>query len=98
MERQRILDEFCAKYSYHRYAIRLLNGPPPGPRPMPRRALGAPRGVRRLDGRTKAGHPAEAPHPFPVKTNRWETQAPGFTDVDPSRTPATRPAWNSVTP
>src|SRR5262245_48778857 len=32
-EKQRILDEFCANCGYHRkYAIRLLNGPPPGPR------------------------------------------------------------------
>src|SRR5271167_3026811 len=38
LERQRILDEFCANCGYHRkYAIRLLNGPPPGPRPVPRR-------------------------------------------------------------
>jgi hypothetical protein len=30
LERQRILDEFCANCGYHRkYAIRLLNGPPP---------------------------------------------------------------------
>ena len=30
LERQRILDEFCANCSYHRkHAIRLLNGPPP---------------------------------------------------------------------
>lgn len=33
MERQRILDEFCLTTRYNRkYAIRLLNGPPPGPR------------------------------------------------------------------
>jgi hypothetical protein len=34
----RILDEFCQVCGYHRkYAIRLLNGPPPGPRPLRRR-------------------------------------------------------------
>ncbi len=36
-DKQRILDEFCASTGYHRkYALRLLNGPPPG-RPRPRR-------------------------------------------------------------
>ena len=30
VEKQRILDEFCATCDYHRkYAVRLLNGPPP---------------------------------------------------------------------
>jgi hypothetical protein len=34
----RILDEFCQVAGYHRkYALRLLNGAPPGPRPRPRR-------------------------------------------------------------
>ena len=39
-EKRRILDEFCKVTRYHRmYAIRLLNGPPPGrPRPPRRRA------------------------------------------------------------
>ena len=42
-ERRRILDEFCANCAYHRkYAIRLLNGPPPGSRPLRARR---PRGV-----------------------------------------------------
>jgi hypothetical protein len=42
-EKGRILDEFCANCGYHRkYAIRLLNGPPPGPRPLRARR---PRGV-----------------------------------------------------
>ncbi len=38
-EKGRILDEFCASTEYHRkYALRLLNGPPPGPaRPRRRR-------------------------------------------------------------
>jgi hypothetical protein len=37
-EKQRILDEFCRVTTYHRkYAIRLLNGPPPGPARAPRR-------------------------------------------------------------
>ena len=37
LEKQRILDEFCANCGYNRkYAIRLLNGPPPGAKP-PRR-------------------------------------------------------------
>ncbi|MGH3858807.1 ISNCY family transposase [Actinokineospora sp.] len=36
-----ILDEFCEVCSYNRkYAIRLLNGPPPGARPRPRRTRG----------------------------------------------------------
>ncbi len=37
LQKRRILDEFCANCGYHRkYAIRLLNGPPPGPRPVRR--------------------------------------------------------------
>ena len=37
-ERQRILDEFCATCAYNRkYAIRLLNGPPPSAKPVRRR-------------------------------------------------------------
>ena len=38
-DKGRILDEFCATTGYHRkYALRLLNGPPPGPeRPRRRR-------------------------------------------------------------
>jgi len=37
-EKQRILDEFCANCSYHRkHAIRLLNGPPPEAKALPRR-------------------------------------------------------------
>lgn len=36
--KQRILDEFCEVTRYHRkYALRLLNGPPPGRRPPQRR-------------------------------------------------------------
>ncbi len=36
--KQVILNEFCQATGYHRkYAIRLLNGPPPGPWPLPRR-------------------------------------------------------------
>ena len=42
-ERRRILDECCANCGYHRkYAIRLLNGSPPGSPPAPARR---PRGV-----------------------------------------------------
>jgi len=38
MEKQRILDEFCANCGYHRkHAIRLLNGAPPSAPPSPRR-------------------------------------------------------------
>jgi len=34
LQKRRILDEFCANCGYPRkYAIRLLNGPPPEPRP-----------------------------------------------------------------
>jgi hypothetical protein len=47
-EKQRILDEFCANCSYHRkHAIRLLNGPPPGRKPVGKR--------RRPRGRTYGG-------------------------------------------
>jgi len=43
LQKRRILDEFCANCGYRRkYAIRLLNGPPPGPRPLQARR---PRGV-----------------------------------------------------
>ncbi len=147
-ERGRILDEFCANCGYHRkYAIRLLNGPPPGPRPVrarwPRRATYGPRlisilkGVweaadypwsvrlqallpewmpwirrrfrltaelerqllrissrsidyrlrphkrqlrRRLYGRTKPGTLLK--HHIPLKTDRWDAQVPGFTEID----------------
>jgi hypothetical protein len=38
-DKHRILDEFCKVTSYHRKsALRLLNGPPPGPKPHRRRA------------------------------------------------------------
>ena len=41
-ERGQILDEFCRVTGYHRkYAVRLLNGPPPERRP-PRRRLRGP--------------------------------------------------------
>jgi hypothetical protein len=149
-EKRRILDEFCANCGYHRkYAIRLLNGPPPEARParVPRRrprqatygvqlisilraiweAADYPwsvrlkallpewmpwirrrfrltpaleqqllqisarsidyrlradkRRVRRgLYGRTKPGTLLK--HHIPVKTDRWQTQVPGFTEVD----------------
>src|SRR5487761_200551 len=37
-EKRRILAEFCANCTYHRkHAIRLLNGPPPAAKPLPRR-------------------------------------------------------------
>jgi hypothetical protein len=40
-EKGRILDEFCRVCHYHRkYAIRLLNGPPPPARPRPHRTRG----------------------------------------------------------
>jgi hypothetical protein len=148
MEKQRILDEFCANCGYHRkYAIRLLNGPLPGPRPVgrrcPRRATYGSRLIsilravweaadypwsvrlkallvewmpwirprfrltpereeqllhisarsidyrlqadkrrvrRRLYGRTKPGTLLK--HHIPIKTDRWETEAPGFTEID----------------
>jgi hypothetical protein len=149
-EKRRILDEFCANCGYHRkYAIRLLNGPPPEARPArvprrhPRRPTYGPRLIsilraiweaadypwsvrlkallpqwlpwirrhfrltlaleqqllhistrsidyrlradkrrvrRHLYGRTKPGTLLK--HHIPVKTDRWETQAPGFTEVD----------------
>lgn len=147
-EKQVILSEFCANTGYHRkYAIRLLNGPPPekqrarrqrrralaysqetlgiltavwesagypwsvrlkallpmwmpwirkrfrvrpeickqllqiSARQMDRR-LAAQKGQRRrrLYGRTKPGYLLK--HHIPVKTDRWDVQTPGFTEVD----------------
>src|SRR6266849_59591 len=148
LQKRRILDEFCANCGYHRkYAIRLLNGPPPGLRPLRARH---PRGVtygsrlisllkavweaadypwsvrlkallpewmpwirhrfhlspelerqllrisprsidyrlraykrqlrRRLYGRTKPGTLLK--HHIPLKTDRWDVQQPGFTEID----------------
>ncbi len=147
-EKQRILDEFCANCAYHRkYAIRLLNGPPPGPRPVRtrrhRRVTYGPRLIsilqavwraadypwsvrlkallpewmpwirgrfrltpelegqllrisarsmdyrlrphkrqqrRRLYGRTKPGSLLK--HHIPLKTDRWDVERPGFTEID----------------
>jgi len=146
-EKQSILSEFCANAGYHRkYAIRLLNGPPPeqsGRAPRRRgssygretleilsavwEAAGYPWSVRlkallpawlpwigkhfrmrpevekqllkisarqmdrrlkaqktqrrrRIYGRTKPGYLLK--HQIPVKTDRWDVQSPGFTEVD----------------
>ena len=147
-EKQRILDEFCAICDYNRkYAIRVLNGPPPAERRTKKRRR---RGVtcgsrvisilravweaadypwsvrlkallpewmpwirrrfrlgprveeqllqisarsidqrlraykrkrrRRLYGRTKPGTLLK--HPIPLKTERWDVQVPGFTEMD----------------
>jgi hypothetical protein len=147
-EKRRILDEFCANCGYHRkYAIRLLNGPLPGRRPVRRRRR---RGVtygprvisilkavweaadypwsvrlkallpewrpwigrrfrltpaleeqllrisarsidhrlgpekrklrRKIYGRTKPGTLLK--HHIPLKTDHWDVQAPGFTEID----------------
>src|SRR2546426_11076184 len=147
-EKQRILDEFCANCGYHRkYAIRLLNGPLPGRRPVRRRRR---RGVtygprvisilkavweaadypwsvrlkallpewrlwihrrfrltsdleeqllrisarsidhrlgpekrklrRKIYGRTKPGTLLK--HHIPLKTDHWDVQAPGSTEID----------------
>jgi hypothetical protein len=143
----RILDEFCEVAGYHRkYALRLLNGPPPGAVPRPRRrrattystsvvsvlqaiwlAAGCPWSARlkallpawlpwatrqfhlssdtqrqllrisarqidrrlkprkhllkrRLYGRTKPGTLLK--HHIPLKTDRWDVTAPGFTEID----------------
>jgi transposase InsO family protein len=141
-------DEFCLNTSYHRkYAIRLLNGPPPGKQPERRprghrprygqqvlsilagiwEAAGYPWSVRlkallpswmpwirkryrvspqlekqllrirarqierrlkakkserkrRIYGRTKPG--CLLKHHIPVKTDSWDVQAPGFTEID----------------
>jgi len=148
VERQRILDEFCANCSYHRkHAIRLLNRPLPAAKPRPpRRARGRTYGPqmmavlkavweaadypwsvrlrallpewmpwirrrfrlsagteqqllgisarsidyrlrgekqkqrRRLYGRTKPGTLLK--HHIPLKTDHWDVQAPGFTEID----------------
>ncbi|HSB69419.1 MAG TPA: integrase [Candidatus Methylomirabilis sp.] len=46
-EKGRILDEFCQVTGYHRKsAVRLLNGPPPGRRPPPRRHRAPSYGIR----------------------------------------------------
>ena len=147
-DKRRILDEFCANCGYHRkYAIRLLQGPPPESRrvrarrprgvsypprlisilkavweaadypwsvrlkallpewmPWIRRRfrltadlerqllLISPRSIdyrlaahkraqrRRLYGRTKPG--VLLKHHIPVKTDRWDAQEPGFTEID----------------
>ena len=144
-----ILDKFCANCGYHRkYAIRLLNGPPPGAKPVlqPRRrravsysarvlsilkavweAADYPWSVRlkallpqwmpwirrhfplppkveeqllrisaraidyrlgphkrvlrkRIYGRTKPGTLLK--QQIPLKTDRWDVQVPGFTEID----------------
>jgi hypothetical protein len=147
-EKRCILDEFCANCGYHRkYAIRLLNGPPPGSRPVRARRRRSvtysslllsilkavweaadypwsvrlkallpewmpwirrhfrltpelehqllrisPRSMdyrlrpykrqlrRRLYGRTKPGTLLK--HHIPLKTDRWDVQTPGFTEID----------------
>ncbi len=143
----KILDEFCQVAGYHRkYAVRLLNGSPPGKRPRRRRATrrvygdelvrvlrevwevaGHPWSVRlkallptwlpwvhrhyrlsraleeqllaisarqidrllaphrsrlkkRLYGRTKPGTLLK--HQIPLRTDRWRTTGPGFTEID----------------
>jgi len=145
--KQLMLNEFCLTTRYHRkYAIRILNGPPPGkrrarqngggaelwartavhpdqrmgggrvplvgavesaatgldavdpqafqvkpsdreqllaisPRQMDRR-LAAKKNQkrRRIYGRTKPGYLLK--HHIPVKTDSWDVQSPGFTEVD----------------
>jgi hypothetical protein len=148
-EKGHILDEFCANCGYHRkYAIRLLNGAPPGNRPVkrPRRqrkvSYGAqvisileavweaadypwslrlkallpqwmpwirrhfrltgeieeqllrisPRAIdyrlrsrkgvlrKKIYGSTKPGTLLK--QQIPVKTDRWDVQVPGFTEID----------------
>jgi transposase InsO family protein len=146
-DKQLILNEFCANTGYHRkYAIRLLNGPPPEKRRRSRRprgvsyqretlavltavweAAGYPWSVRlkallpgwmpwirkrfrlrpeierqlgkisarqidrrlavvktqkrrRIYGRTKPGYLLK--HQIPVKTDRWDVESAGFTEVD----------------
>lgn len=147
-EKRKILDEFCANCGYHRkYAIRLLNGAPPGKRraakrrqrsvtygsqlvsilkavwetadypwsarlkallpewmPWIRRHYRLTRGIekqllqisarsidrrlsgekrkwrRRLYGRTKPGTLLK--HHIPLKTDHWDVEVPGFTEID----------------
>lgn len=147
--KRHILDEFCANCGYHRkYAIRLLNGPPPGAKPVERKrrprsvSYGAqvisilqavweaadypwsvrlkallpqwmpwirrhfrltgkleeqllrisPRAIdyrlrsgkgvlrKRIYGGTKPGTLLK--QQIPVKTDRWDAQVPGFTEID----------------
>ncbi len=148
-KKRHILDEFCANCGYHRkYAIRLLNGPPPEAKPprRPRRRRSVSYGARvisilqavweaadypwsvrlkallpqwmpwmrrhfrltpkieeqllrisaraidyrlsprkrvlrkRIYGRTKPGTLLK--QQIPVKTDRWDVQVPGFTEID----------------
>ena len=145
-EKKRILDEFCKSYDCHRkHAIRLLNGPIPGPQPPPRQGkrkysdstlaliktiwqeAGYPWSVllkqmirdwlpfirkrfrptpeqerqllsistaqidrrlasekrrlrKRLYGKTK--HGALLKHQIPIKTDSWDVDRPGFTEID----------------
>ena len=148
-KKRHILDEFCANCGYHRkYAIRLLNGPPPEAKPVRRarrprsvsygtrvisilqavwesadypwsvrlkallpqwmpwirrhfrltpkiegqllrisaRAIDYRLGPRkrvlrkRIYGRTKPGTLLK--QQIPVKTDRWDVQVPGFTEID----------------
>jgi hypothetical protein len=148
-EKRRILDEFCANCGYHRkHAIRLLSGPPPPAKPLPRRRrcrgmtygsrviailkpvwegadypwsvrlkallpewmpwirrrfrlppemerqllqisarsidyrLGGEKRKRRrrLYGRSKPGSLLK--HHIPLKTDYWDVQVPGFTEID----------------
>ena len=85
-----ILNEFCVNTGYHRkYAIRLLNGVPPGqaargagrPRQMDRRLrANKMQQKRRIYGRTRPGLLLK--HQIPVKTDSWDVSTPGFTEVD----------------
>ncbi len=60
MTKQLILNEFCLTTKYHRkYAIRILNGPPPGKRPArPERRRGLSYGHELLAILTSVGEAA----------------------------------------
>ena len=146
-QKRKILDEFCEVTGYHRkYALRILNGPPPEAKPRKRRkrrptygtkviavlaaiweAAGYPWSLRlkallplwlprvrqrfaltpkleqqilrisprqmdrrlaplkrkvgrRLYGHTKPGTLLK--HQVPIKTDRWDVQQPGFSEID----------------
>src|SRR4029079_19274606 len=64
VDKGRILDEFCETTGYQRkYALRLLNGPPPGPERPRRRRRPATYGLAVMQALTVIWEAAGAPSP-----------------------------------
>src|SRR6266849_332172 len=90
--KQAILSEFCLNTHYHRkYAIRLLNGPAPGKRSRDAghaRRRGCSYGPQTLSILAAVWEAAGYPwsvllkHHIPVKTDSWDVDRPGFTEID----------------